>query len=430
MGSVRLSIPAELAVKLRDAAGLRWLVETGTYKGGTARWAATAFEHVVSIEGYRPQYDKNVHDFGNTPNLRLVYGDSRTELAKALPPEPVLLWLDAHWLGNYDISRETPGGECPLREELKSVRASDLVLIDDARLFVNPPNRAYDPHQWPTIAEIKALLPGRYIAIFEDVIIAIPHEYKNVVEAHMQYPTIQVVVATSNKYCHLIAPFAHYFDKFWDNQIPVTVVRYDVRPPKTRFYNIAVGNQADFTWSAGIAAYLDLQTQPAWHFAPDLFVFMLEDYFLSAPANAELIRQLWRYMADHPEIAKIDLSGDVQKRGHSDYGEVGNAKLVKADDDSLYQTSTQAAIWRREYMRRYLRKNEDTWQFERAGSKRVIKDRQSKGDKTPGLVLGVGPAPLAYINAVGGEGKAPGQYDLRKIPAWMQAELREHRWLE
>lgn len=179
MGSVRLGVPENQALRIRDAMGLNWFVETGTYKGATARWAAAHFGNVITIEWYEPRYLATLPSLSPFSNLRAVCGDSRIELARNLPEEPALLWLDAHWCGDYELSVNTLG-ECPLMEELAAVRPYDALLIDDARLFVGRPKRPHDPAQWPSYDQIRSALPGRLFRVFEDVIYSLPNEYAGV----------------------------------------------------------------------------------------------------------------------------------------------------------------------------------------------------------------------------------------------------------
>ena len=188
MGSVRLGIDGDLALALRDHFKLKYFVETGTWKGGTATWAADHFERVFTIEGWQKRW------LGLTarlelayPNISFLFGDSRTKLAEVLAgfDEPVLLWLDAHWLGDSRIAHEQKD-ECPIREELQAVNAHPfaanmVILIDDARLFTAPPPYPHDPDQWPNIDEVIGLLSEypRFIHIHEDVIYAIPASAKD-----------------------------------------------------------------------------------------------------------------------------------------------------------------------------------------------------------------------------------------------------------
>jgi hypothetical protein len=120
------------------------------------------------------------------------------------------------------------------------------------------------------------------------------------------------------------------------------------------------------------------------------------------------VRRLWGYLRAHPEARKIDLSGDLALRESSKPHGDG---LVKAAANYQYRGSLQAAIWRRDYLLEACAGEFNPWQFERRTCRK-------------GLILGVTqPAPLHYVNAVGGEGNLPGQYDHKKIPGWMWNEL-------
>lgn len=182
MGNVRLGIDLQRVLELRDKYHLKGFIETGTWKGGTCTLAAQHFERVITIEAYRPRFEKTAAQFaGQYPNLAFWYGDSRAVLARALAEldTPCLLWLDGHWCGGGAIEAHELGDECPLNEELKAVLASKyaaqhMIMIDDARLFTSPPPYPHDPAQWPSDAEIERLLAPRVPYIEDDVIYAEP----------------------------------------------------------------------------------------------------------------------------------------------------------------------------------------------------------------------------------------------------------------
>jgi predicted O-methyltransferase YrrM len=50
MGLVRVGVPTELAIALKDAYNLQSFIETGTNCGATALWAAEYFPKVITIE--------------------------------------------------------------------------------------------------------------------------------------------------------------------------------------------------------------------------------------------------------------------------------------------------------------------------------------------------------------------------------------------
>lgn len=408
-------VPKKLALKLANEANIDTFIETGTYKGNTARWAAGNFDYVTTIEAYKPRYQKTKAGLKDRyPSIKFCLGDSRTRLLserQRAKRESVMLWLDAHWCGNYEKSQGTDG-ECPLIDELKHVGINDIVMIDDARLFVNPPPRPHDPGQWPTYQEIKNMLPGRYIRIVGDVIVAVPRRYAYVVRQYCnEYDKtnedIQTVFATSNLYVHCLPPAIYLWNKYI-GKTPITVARYDKRPPALpgNASQIAIGKQSDFSFTTGLARFVQL-----WH--EDLILLMLEDYWLTF-ADVSALSYCWETMLEHPEIKKIDLSGDRMKVPYQQFTRFGiNGAVVESKQDAPFRASLQAAIWRSDYLGECLGKGSwDAWTFEKHGA-------QNDG----ALILGVKLPVLEYVNAVGGQGNKPGELDYKKIPARLFNEI-------
>ena len=92
-----------------------------------------------------------------------------------------MFWLDAHWCGEGQHDAALLGDECPLREELDAINnhpfaGQHLILIDDARLFIDGPPPPHDPKQWPGITEVTRALARfpREIWMEQDVIVARP----------------------------------------------------------------------------------------------------------------------------------------------------------------------------------------------------------------------------------------------------------------
>ncbi|MDD5517857.1 MAG: hypothetical protein PHV98_00715 [Candidatus Omnitrophica bacterium] len=422
MGKIRLGIPEKLALKIRDEFGIQTFIETGTYKAGTTTWASQNFKRVISIEGYEEYYDKAVKICADYPNIKLLYGDSREKLPLALSKlkKPALIWLDAHWLGNVEMSSGTEG-ECPLEKELEAIKnfnQKHIILIDDAHCFLGDlPDKA-DKNLWMTYQQIENFMKdmGYFTIIHEDVIIAAPFEHEKKIKEFIEIPGIKVVVLTSNDYVHCVPAFAYLFNKFWSPKQQVTIARYEIRPPKVadNFYRPCIGQQSHFTWSSGLLEFLK-------GYNSELILLMLEDYFLIEQVDTYTINELWQFMLDNPEVVKVDLSDDRLKYSHEDF----LIKLIKSDDDSEWQTSLQAAIWRVDFLKRFLNPAENAWQFEKEGTKRVIAARQAKG--FDGLILGTKNPPMKYINAIGGHGTNPGNYDFKKFPGWLKRELMEKR---
>jgi len=192
MGLVRMGPPSELMLQLKDRYELRDFIETGTYYGGTAVWAASHFDNVTTIEYSREIFEEAVARHGKVRNINFIFGDSRSVLNAIVPKlsRPAIFWLDGHWSGGQTYGEND---ECPLIDEIYAINISThahLLFIDDARLFTSPPPRPHRIEQWPSIGEvIEALKFGNhkyYIVVVEDAIIAVPEYAKDPVASYCQ----------------------------------------------------------------------------------------------------------------------------------------------------------------------------------------------------------------------------------------------------
>jgi hypothetical protein len=191
MGAIRMGPPEELILGLRQRSGLDHFVETGTFRGDTAVWAAAHFRQVTTIEMSAAIHAAARIRFASLTNVRAIEGDSRTVLGEFLAgiSRPAIFWLDAHWSG-----LDTAGGdaECPVLDELAGINASPqahIVLVDDARLFCAPPPRPHRAEQWPDLrGVVDALAAGgrRFVVLFEDVFVAVPSEERRFLATWLQ----------------------------------------------------------------------------------------------------------------------------------------------------------------------------------------------------------------------------------------------------
>ncbi len=179
MGQFRTGPPEALVLALGQNLGLREFVETGTYLGNTAAWAADHFERVTTIE-LSPKFHAAARDrFANRTSVQALQGASPAVLMGVVPKlaSPALFWLDAHWSGFDTAGQEA---ECPVPEELALINRSPLdhvVLVDDARLFCAPPPRPHRADHWPSLSTLVRAIEAdgrRHVVLFEDVFVGVP----------------------------------------------------------------------------------------------------------------------------------------------------------------------------------------------------------------------------------------------------------------
>ncbi len=183
------TIDRKLAVDLRDQLGLERAVETGTYRGLTARVLGALFDSVVTIELSGPLYERAAKKLEDLSNVEAVHGNSPDVLRGLADGEQsTLYYLDGHWSGGVT---EGTQDECPLLEELAAIgsgTADDCLVIDDARLFTSAPPPPHDPAQWPTITEvfdtIRSDRPEHIVTLLADQVIAVPRRAKPAIDVY------------------------------------------------------------------------------------------------------------------------------------------------------------------------------------------------------------------------------------------------------
>jgi len=198
MGLIRMGPPQELILQLKERYALTHFVETGTYRGDTAAWAASHFERVITIEGSRKLYDLAVQRHTGVRNVEFLLGDSRSLLPSVIArlPAPAIVWLDSHWCGGESYGMED---QCPLLDELRTIHQAEtthFLFVDDARLFESPPPLPNRIEDWPSIDRVVGALQARdggyYITVHEDVIIAVPEYARMTVAAYCQAANTKV----------------------------------------------------------------------------------------------------------------------------------------------------------------------------------------------------------------------------------------------
>ena len=187
MGVVNFGAPHEFVLALRDSLGFENFVETGTFHGYTAAWAAQHFRSVYTVERSETLYRRASGKLEEYANVTREWNDTEPFLSTKLEMvSPAIFWLDAHWSGG-----ETAGidDECPLLRELCVIAPTmdrNVLLIDDAGLFQHAPPPPHKPGQWPTVDQIIAAVSTRHPVwwcIFDDVIAIAPEAFRDEVKA-------------------------------------------------------------------------------------------------------------------------------------------------------------------------------------------------------------------------------------------------------
>lgn len=115
------------------------------------------------------------------------------------------------------------------------------------------------------------------------------------------------------------------------------------------------------TWSECLIEALEQIKTP-------LVLYFQEDYFIHQPVRVDIISAAAKLMIDNPEIKHIALTNKGSVGPHEPYKVNW---LLKIRQKAMYRISTQAALWRVETLKSYLRSEESGWMFEIYGTWRA-----------------------------------------------------------
>lgn len=229
---------------------------------------------------------------------------------------------------------------------------------------------------------------------------------------------MKIVVFTSDKRNWLLKGFFRQWQKYaggmpGDSLYDIEVAgftRPDYLPGNAAFYSIGkFENYPVEKWSDAIINYL-------LHLDDELFVLMLEDYWLTRQLYHEALWDAYNWMLQHPDCIRFDLTTDRCFSKFARYaGTFGRLDLCAAKGD--YAMSLQAGIFRKSLLLDILRPNEDPWQTELNGSFRLNQKSM--------LVMGSYQWPIGYMIAVN-----KGQLDTEGSWMYPARTLSQRDWNE
>lgn len=128
------------AVIARNGSRSGTFVETGTYIGDTAAFAARRFARVITIEPDLRLYRDAALRFRSKPNVEVINGTSEDSFASAVDAAgpDITLWLDAHFSGDGTFAGQSIStilSELQTLSEALPNLSRCVIMIDDIRGF-------------------------------------------------------------------------------------------------------------------------------------------------------------------------------------------------------------------------------------------------------------------------------------------------------
>lgn len=166
-------------------------------------------------------------------------------------------------------------------------------------------------------------------------------------------------------------------------------------------------------WSDGLVKYLNSIKE-------QFVLIMLDDYWLARTVDIRGIGTLFDYMAERPDILRVDLTGDrLYAGGMKDRESYGHYDMVSAPG-SEYQMSLMPGLWNKGLLLEVLRLNWTPWQVELEGTSVVNAQPEL-------VVVGTRQWPIRIVNSLrnGREWVDLGDIDRQHVD-----EFVKRKWLE
>jgi hypothetical protein len=185
--------------------------------------------------------------------------------------------------------------------------------------------------------------------------------YKAVIDMRM-------FITTYDKSSYILKHFEWLADRYIPEWKDIVVLGYKVFPALSeRFKTVSIG-EVQTTWARDYYNYFKS--------IDDEFVFMcMDDMLPASEIDWEVLNTTMGIMLLDETIGRYELG-----TGHSWHGMVNEIyadidwSVYEYGADSQYMISCMPAIWRREYLLKYLNHDWNMWQFELDGSKIALSD--------------------------------------------------------
>lgn len=209
-----------------------------------------------------------------------------------------------------------------------------------------------------------------------------------------------ILVNTCDKFNDCWSPYFKLQEKYWKNcsgSIYLNTEFLEYKHEGLKINSLAVSKGDEMTrlsWSKCLINAL-------YKIEDEIILYMQEDYFIYDLVKNQTIEHYVELMLADKSIDCIHLTDQgVIPDGRSSY-----EGLLKVKQVQRYRISCQAALWRKDTLRSYLRKWENAWQFEQYGSKRssILKHQFYVIDPSSKLVDNLNIIPYIFTGIIQGK---------------------------
>jgi len=176
------------------------------------------------------------------------------------------------------------------------------------------------------------------------------------------HTNFSILVNTTDSFEDCWYPFFKLFKKFWPDYKGKIYLNTEIKDYQYSDINvIPIKNQLiGKTWSQCLKYALNFIDE-------EIILYLQEDYFFNDFIKKEIIEYYINLMTEN----NIDCIHLTPFASSGPFEESEYSNLIKFSKKASYKISTQASLWRKSLMLKYLRDHEDAWHFEFYGTKRA-----------------------------------------------------------
>ena len=172
-------------------------------------------------------------------------------------------------------------------------------------------------------------------------------------------------IATSDKTSWILKQFSYLFDKYCPEIDKVDIIGYSVFPELPDRYKTMtfLGTQIDMRdWSVNLLHYFN-------SIDDEFIVFGLDDFLPIRPIDYDVFNTTLHYMKRDSSISRYEIGvGHCWHKHKPIIKSFNDFNIHKYGEESLYKSSTQFSVWRRQELIKLLSNNWTPWDFEVIGS--------------------------------------------------------------
>lgn len=180
-------------------------------------------------------------------------------------------------------------------------------------------------------------------------------------------PQYTIIINSTDSFADCWPAFFQLFVTFWPRPWPRIILNTESLEFKMDDVELLYSHtnkvfDKKITWSESILYCLDLANE-------NVILYLQEDYFLNARVNTESIDELVNQMRAS-DIGCISLTSRGARGSHM---ESKHPALLEIPPGRPYRVNCQATLWKADFLKQLLRRDENAWQFEIFGSRRSVR---------------------------------------------------------